>query len=112
MANQADYVPDRGHLVWLDFDPRIGTEQSGHRPALVLSPLVYNRLGKMVCVPLTTNARPNWPFMVEITGGDRQSFAISDQLRCVDWRERNAHFLRRAAADEVNKVRGLAKGLI
>lgn len=51
MTEQEDYIPDHGHLVWLDFDLR----------------------GKMVCVPLTTNARPNWPFMVEITGGGKQS---------------------------------------
>lgn len=108
----AAYIPDRGHLVWLDFDPRVGTEQSGHRPALVLSPLTYNKTGKMICCPLTTNPRPNWPFMVEITGGDKASFAIADQLRCVDWRHRGAAFLRRAEPAEVNKVRGLARALL
>lgn len=106
-----DYTPDRGHLVWLDFDPRTGTEQSGHRPALVLSPTVYNRHGKMICCPVTTQARP-WPFLVALTGGETESFAIADQIRCVDWRARSAAFIRRVEPDAVNKVRGLARSLI
>ena len=107
----AGYVPDRGHLVWLDFDPRVGTEQSGHRPALVISPTAYNRIGQMICCPLTSQKK-NWPFLVPITGGDRESFAIADQLRCVDWRTRNARFIRRAEPADVAKVRALARGLI
>ena len=35
-------APDRGDIVWLDFDPRRGHEQRGHRPAIVLSPKSYN----------------------------------------------------------------------
>ncbi|NDD15328.1 MAG: toxin MazF, partial [Betaproteobacteria bacterium] len=37
------YVPDAGHVVWLEFDPQAGHEQAGHRPALVISPASYNR---------------------------------------------------------------------
>ena len=36
------YVPNRGDIVWLEFDPQLGHEQKGKRPALVLSPLAYN----------------------------------------------------------------------
>ena len=106
-----EYVPDRGHLVWLDFDPRVGTEQSGQRPALVLSPTAYNRIGQMICCPLTTQKK-NWAFLVPITGGDKESFAIAEQLRCVDWRARRARFIRRAEAGDLARVRTLARGLI
>ena len=37
------YVPDRGDVVWLSFDPQSGREQAGRRPALVLSPRAYNQ---------------------------------------------------------------------
>ena len=37
------YVPDRGDIVWLQFDPQAGHEQAGRRPAFVVSPLAYNR---------------------------------------------------------------------
>jgi len=36
-------VPERGDLVWLQFDPQAAAEQAGHRPALVISPRSYNR---------------------------------------------------------------------
>jgi hypothetical protein len=38
----AEYVPDVGDIVWLQFDPQAGHEQAGHRPALVLTPARYN----------------------------------------------------------------------
>ena len=34
---KAVYVPDRGDIIWTDFDPQAGREQAGRRPALVLS---------------------------------------------------------------------------
>ncbi|MCW0232953.1 MAG: endoribonuclease MazF [Ferrovibrio sp.] len=110
MAEDA-YIPERGHLVWLDFNPRVGTEQSGHRPALVLSPSAYNRVGQMICCPLTSQNK-NWAFLVPISGGGRTSFAIVDQIRCVDWRTRGAAFIRRVEPAELNRVRTLARGLI
>lgn len=36
------YVPDRGDLVWLQFNPQAGHEQAGRRPAVTLSPRAYN----------------------------------------------------------------------
>jgi len=32
------YIPDRGDIIWLEFNPQLGHEQAGKRPALVLSP--------------------------------------------------------------------------
>ncbi|MGQ7183056.1 type II toxin-antitoxin system PemK/MazF family toxin, partial [Escherichia sp. HC-CC] len=46
------YVPDMGDLIWVDFDPTKGSEQAGHRPAVVLSPFMYNnKTGMCLCVP-------------------------------------------------------------
>jgi len=49
------FVPGAGDLIWLDFDPTLGHEQDGHRPAVVLSPFAYNnKVGMLLCVPCTT----------------------------------------------------------
>ena len=32
-----NYIPKRGDIVWLEFSPQIGHEQSGFRPALIIS---------------------------------------------------------------------------
>ena len=64
------YVPDANDVVWLEFDPQAGHEQAGHRPALVISPAIYNgRSGLMVCCPISTKIK-GYPFEVttEIDG--------------------------------------------
>ena len=37
-----DYTPEQGDIVWLTLNPQKGHEQSGRRPAVVLSPSSYN----------------------------------------------------------------------
>jgi mRNA interferase MazF len=53
------YEPEAGDLIWTDFDPRVGREQSGHRPALVVSPAAFWRAtGFAVVCPITSRIRP------------------------------------------------------
>lgn len=86
----AKYVPDRGDVVWIDFNPQAGHEQTGKRPALVLSPKAYNeQVGLMLCCPITTKIK-GYPFEVSITAIDRPGVVLSDQIKSVDWRARNA----------------------
>lgn len=52
------YLPDEGHLIWTDFDPRTGREQAGRRPALVLSPLAFSEAsGFAIVCPITSAIR-------------------------------------------------------
>lgn len=53
------YEPSAGDLIWTDFDPRIGREQSGRRPALVVSPVEFWRVSgfAIVCL-ITSRIRP------------------------------------------------------
>ncbi|EKN4180869.1 endoribonuclease MazF [Yersinia enterocolitica] len=105
------YVPDAGDIVWLDFDPQAGHEQAGHRPALVLSPAIYNeKVGLMLCCPMTTQIK-GYPFEVRIEG-TRPSAVLSDQIKSLDWRKRNATRKGRVTALELSEVRAKAKALI
>lgn len=105
------YVPDAGDIVWLDFDPRVGHERAGHRPALVLSSAVYNgRTGMMVCCPMTTKIK-GFPFEVVIAGKP-PSAVLSDAVKCVDWRTRGAKKKGRADAAELLEVRSKLAALI
>lgn len=85
------YVPDRGDIVWLQFNPQAGHEQAGHRPALVLSPANYNRLsGLMLCCPMTSHKK-GYPFEVVVTDSpDRPSVVLADQVKSLDWKVRKA----------------------
>ena len=85
------YVPERGDIVWLTFDPQAGHEQAGHRPALVLSPSAYNgRRGLMLYCPITSQVK-GYPFEVVIAENpDAKGAVLADQIKCLDWRARKA----------------------
>ena len=85
------YVPERGDIVWLQFDPQAGHEQAGHRPALVVSPRAYNRkVGLALFCPITSKAK-GYPFEVPLPkGGIARGAILSDQLKSLDWKARKA----------------------
>jgi mRNA interferase MazF len=85
------YVPERGDLVWLRFDPQAGHEQGGKRPALVISPAAYNgRVGLALLCPITSQ-RKGYPFEVPLPAGLKvQGVVLADQIKSLDWRVRHA----------------------
>ena len=109
MARQ--YVPDAGDIVWLNFTPYAGREQAGHRPALVLSPAVYNnKTSLMLCCPLTTQIK-GYPFEVPLAG-TVGSVVLSDQIKSLDWRVRKAKRKGKVSAEELSDVRAKIRALI
>jgi len=99
------YVPDRGDIVWLQFNPRAGHEQSGRRPALVISPKVYNqKAGLALFCPITSQIK-GYPFEVVLPEGLKASGTIlSDQLKSLDWRARKAKRIAKAPPETVGDV--------
>ncbi len=88
------YVPDRGDAVWLDFDPQAGHEQAGRRPALVISPLAYNKkVGLAIFCPITNQVK-GYPFEVLVPEGYKVKGAIlSDQVKSLDWQIRKIRYI-------------------
>jgi mRNA interferase MazF len=88
------YVPDRGDSVWITLNPQTGHEQTGRRPAVVLSPAAYNgKVGLAILCPITTQIK-GYPFEVVLPSGLAVTGAIlSDQVKSLDWRARNASFI-------------------
>jgi len=85
------YVPDRGDVVWITFNPQAGHEQSGRRPAVVLSPKAYNgKVGLALLCPITSQIK-GYPFEVAIPDGlPVNGVILSDQVKSLDWKARNA----------------------
>lgn len=88
------YIPERGDVVWLNFDPQAGHEQAGKRPAFVLSPASYNRkVGLALFCPITNKIK-GYPFEVDLP--DRLPITgtiLSDQIKSLDWQAHNASFV-------------------
>jgi len=91
-----DYVPDKGDLVWLNFTPQTGREQSGKRPALVISPKQYNKkVGLAILCPITYQIK-GYPFEVQLSAkGKVKGVVLSDQVKYLDWKTRKAKFIER-----------------
>ncbi|WP_373896404.1 type II toxin-antitoxin system PemK/MazF family toxin [Virgibacillus sp. CBA3643] len=98
-------VPDRGDFIFIDFDPQTGTEQSGHRPAIVLSPKRFNQTTGYASVCPISNTDREWGFHIHIPADLAvEGVIISDQVKNLDWKKRNAKIKGKAPNDLVNKV--------
>lgn len=89
----SNFIPHRGDVVWIDMQPQAGHEQSGRRPAIVLSPKSYNsKVGLALLCPITNQIK-GYPFEVIIPSGLKViGVALSDQVKSLDWKIRNAEF--------------------
>lgn len=99
------YIPDRGDLMWLSFDPQAGHEQAGHRPAVVLSPHAYNgKVGLALCCPITNQVK-GYPFEVHLPNDIGVTGVIlADEVRSLDWQARQARFIARLPDDTLRRV--------
>lgn len=105
MVDPKIYIPDRGDVIWITFNPQAGHEQAGRRPALTLSPAAYNKkVGLAIFCPITNQVK-GYPFEVLIPKGVKASGAIlSDQVKNLDWKVRSAEFICRLPDEVTGKV--------
>lgn len=106
------YVPDAGDLVWLTFDPQAGREQRGRRPALILSPRIYNARAELaIACPITSRVKGRM-FEVPIAGGKIEGAILVDQVKSLDWKERRAELAGKADTAVVEEVRDRLRPLL
>lgn len=99
------YAPRRGDVVKLTSNPQAGHEQSGRRPAVVLSPLAYNaKVGLALLCPITTQVK-GYPFEVSIPPGlPVHGVVLADQMKSLDWQARAAEFVCALPAATVSEI--------
>lgn len=104
---------DRGDIVWIDFDPSLGHEQTGRRPGLILSSQKYHqKVGLAIVCPITSKAK-GYPFEVPIPDGFKiKGVILSDQLKCIDLAERNVALIFKVSATVVEEVQSLAISIL
>ena len=104
----APYVPAKGDLMMVTFDPQSGHEQKGRRPALVISNDAFNqRTGIAIVCPIT-NTKRNIPFHVALPPESTVTgFVMVEQVKAIDFRARQARFIEKAPEAVLNEVLGL-----
>src|SRR5260370_42598400 len=108
----AEYVPDVGDLIKVEFTGgQAGHEQAGWRPAVVLSPKAYNKRSGLAIVVPVTNAIEGYPFEVNLPAGLKITGAVlSDAVRSIDWRHRQARYFDKAPPEVLKAWRGKLAG--
>jgi mRNA interferase MazF len=94
MVSSKTYTPQRGDAVWITLNPQAGHEQAGRRPAVVLSPKAYNtKTGLAILCPITSQIK-GYPFEVVLPDGlPIEGAVLSDQVKSLDWRTRQAELI-------------------
>lgn len=107
------YVPERGDLVWLTFEPHAGREQAGRHPALVLSPAPYNRRASLALVCPITNQAKGYPFEVALPSGlSISGVVLADHVKSADWAARCAQFVAKAPSEVIAEVAAKLRPLL
>ena len=98
----SNYIPERGDLVWLDFDPHLGYEHKGRHPAICVSHKIYNqKVGLALFCPITSSIK-GYPFEIVLNKYSIQGCILSDQIKNLDWKQRNCSFIEKVETEEIN----------
>lgn len=104
----------QGDIIKLNFNPQAGHEQSGRRPALVISNNSFTKVTRseaMVCPIADTNK--NLPFHIRLDGRTQTTGAVLyDQANIIDLRARNFEFVEEAPKDILIEVIDIINGFI
>ena len=107
------YIPRKGDLITLSFDPQTGHEQKGRRPALVVSNDLFNRHTGLAIVCPITNTDRGFPFHLAVPAASALTgFVMVEQVKSVDYAMRRAKFVERASKEFVDDVLNLIDACI
>ena len=113
MTQSNPYIPSRGDIVYLDFDPTKGHEQKGLRPAFVLSPRSYNEKSSLALFMPITKQQKGYPFEVILpTGLKVQGVILADQIKCLDWKGRGIRLVESVSQDVIEEVQAKIEPLL
>ena len=113
MTQSNPYIPSRGDIVYLDFDPTKGHEQKGLRPAFVLSPRSYNEKSSLALFMPITKQQKGYPFEVILpTGLKVQGVILADQIKCLDWKVRGIRLVESVSQDVIEEVQAKIEPLL
>ena len=106
------YVPDKGDIVSLSFDPSAGNEIMKRRPALVISRQVFNdHTGFAFVAPITSTVR-GMALEVVLDGTSTQGVVLVHQLRSLDVESRGIKFIEKATGEIIERATEMAITII
>lgn len=109
----ARYIPRKGDLITLSFDPQSGHEQQVRRPALVVSNDLFNKHTGLCIVCPITNTNRDFPFHVSLPNDLKVTgFVMVEQVKSIDFQSRQAKRIARAPQNIIDEVLALIDACI
>jgi len=107
------YVPDKGDIVSIDFDPSAGKEVMKRRPAYVISQKIFNEhTGFAIVAPITSTIRNMQLEVVLPDSLDTQGAILVHQMKSLDFENREISFIEKAPDAVLKKMAGLSRAII
>jgi len=100
----ASYIPDYGDIVWVFLDPTIGHEQSGRRPAIVISQKDFSTHTSLAVMCPITSRTKGLPFEVAYNGTSVEGAILPIHAKSLDWAARKAKFIEKAPKELADTV--------
>jgi mRNA interferase MazF len=97
-------IPEQGDIILCNFNPTSGHEQSGLRPAVVLSDRSLNDLTSLATVcPITSKTRGN-NFEVRINNQKTKGFIMTYQITTIDFTARKIKIVDKVNVETLREV--------
>lgn len=96
------YIPKQGDIIFLDFKPTKGHEQTGKRPAIVISTNTFNINTKMVIVcPITSNIK-EFPTHYKLEDAKKiQGSVLCEHIKSIDYEIRKVKFIEKSSENDL-----------
>ncbi|SNZ06969.1 mRNA interferase MazF [Persephonella hydrogeniphila] len=107
-----DYIPEKGDIIHLNFDPSLGHEQKGNRYAIVVSHYIFNKkTGMCFAIPISSKCK-GYPTQVPVKVGRIKGCALIDQLKSIDYKARNVVFKKKLPQEQLDEILDIIETVI
>ena len=95
----------QGDIVKINFNPKKGHEQSGYRPALVVSNNIFNKKTNLSILCPITNTDNNFPLHVSLDNRTKTTGVIlCEHIKALDLNARKYELVERVPEDILDDV--------
>ncbi|API89784.1 type II toxin-antitoxin system PemK/MazF family toxin [Marinilactibacillus psychrotolerans] len=102
------YIPHKGDIIWIDFDPSAGKEIQKRRPGLVVSSYAFNKSTYFAVVCPITSTLKNYSTRFNLTSTSKiKGQVLISQLKSLDYMERNSEFVEKISTNELEQINQL-----
>lgn len=98
---------EQGSIIWVTFDPTLGHEQQGRRPAVVVSNKAFYLLTRMIKVLAISSSLSQAGFPANVclpSGSKTQGYVLTDQERSIDPVSRNVELIERCPEKTFDEI--------